>query len=308
MDARILEYFLRVVELGSINRAANELGLSQPSLSRWLALLEREFGSPLLIRTRKGVHPTDSGQQLAERAQPILRQLELLRDEIGQTSVSQVAIAMPYSLRHPMTAPFVEQLSRDAPNLMLRLHEGTSHAIWALMDEGLVDVAVIAATERAPESYDSNPLLTERLFLVGPTSSDLANAGTVTTGRLADVALILPGRPNVIRTQVEAAIKETGGTYQSRFDTDSIALCLELTRRELGYTVMPESALHGRTGTASGLSAAPIDGLELTWSLCANRARSHSVAVRTVRDRLRAFAAEPDSGAATPNTVPISQF
>jgi LysR family nitrogen assimilation transcriptional regulator len=122
MDARILEYFLRVVELGSINRAANELGLSQPSLSRWLALLEREFGSPLLIRTRKGVHPTDSGQQLAERAQPILRQLELLRDEIGQTSVSQVAIAMPCSLRHPMTAPFVEQLSRDAPNLMLRLH------------------------------------------------------------------------------------------------------------------------------------------------------------------------------------------
>jgi molybdenum-dependent DNA-binding transcriptional regulator ModE len=43
MDVRVLEYFLRVVELGSINRAAEELGLSQPSLSRWLSLLEHDI-------------------------------------------------------------------------------------------------------------------------------------------------------------------------------------------------------------------------------------------------------------------------
>jgi len=48
VEAKLLEYFLRVVELGSINRAAAELNLSQPSLSRWLSLLEREIGSALL--------------------------------------------------------------------------------------------------------------------------------------------------------------------------------------------------------------------------------------------------------------------
>jgi len=289
MDARVLEYFLRVVELGSINRAANELGLSQPSLSRWLALLEHDIGSTLLIRTRKGVQPTDAGQQLIERAQPILRQLNLLRDEIGRSAVSQVALAMPYSLRHLVTAPFIETLAGEAPNIILRLHEGMSHSIRALIEDGLVDVAVMAATEHPPESYDSTPLLTERLYLVGPKSAQLDPAEPVTGARLADVALILPGRPNVIRAQVEAAIAQAGGTYRSRFDTDSIALCLELTRRNLGYTVMPASALGPQVASDDNLSAAPIEGLELTWLLCTNRSRSHSVAVRTVSERLRSF-------------------
>ncbi len=132
MDVRVLEYFLRVVELGSINRAAEELGLSQPSLSRWLTLLEHDIGSPLLIRTRKGVHPTDAGQQLAERAQPILRQLDLLRDEVGKTAVSQVALAMPFSMQNPVTVPFIERLAADASHINLRLHEGMSHTIRAL--------------------------------------------------------------------------------------------------------------------------------------------------------------------------------
>lgn len=289
MDVRVLEYFLRVIELGSINRAAVELGLSQPSLSRWLSLLEHDIGSPLLIRTRKGVHPTDAGQQLAERAQPILRQLELLRDEIGKTAVSQVALAMPYSMRIPVTAPFIERLAVEAPHINLRLHEGMSHAIRALIEEGLVDVAVMAATEPAPESYDSTPLRTEKLLLVGHVDTGLGPDMSISGEHLAERDLILPGRPNVIRAQVEAVIADAGGRYRSRFDTDSIALCLELTRRKLGYTVMPASALEGPNTQISDLAAAPICGLELTWSLCTNRTRNHSVAVRTVSDRLRSF-------------------
>lgn len=289
MDVRVLEYFLRVVELGSINRAAVELGLSQPSLSRWLSLLEHEIGSPLLIRTRKGVQPTDAGHQLAERAQPILRQLDLLRDEVGKTAVSQVALAMPYSMRNPVTAPFIERLAAEAPHINLRLHEGMSHAIRALIEEGLVDVAVMAATEPAPESYDSTPLFTEDLLLVGHVDSEIQPSVPVSGEHLAELDLILPGRPNVIRAEVEAVIADAGGTYRSRFDTDSIALCLELTRRKLGYTVMPASALEGPATKASGFAATPIRDLKLSWSLCTNRARSHSVAVRTVSERLRNF-------------------
>ncbi|MBO6781734.1 MAG: LysR family transcriptional regulator [Alphaproteobacteria bacterium] len=292
MDARVLEYFLRVVELGSINRAAIELGLSQPSLSRWLTMLEHDIGSPLLIRTRKGVHPTDAGQQLAERAQPILRQLDLLRDEVGQGAVSQVALAMPYSVRVPVTAPFVGQLATDTPHITLRLHEGMSNTIRALIEDGLVDVAVMAATEHTPESYDSTPLFSESLYLVGPADAGLRRDMAVAGPDLGEVDMILPGRPNVIRAQVEGAIAGAGGTYRSRFDTDSIALCLELTRRNLGFTVMPESALGEPDSAGTGLSAAPIEGLELTWTLCTNRARNHSVAVRTVSERLRRFAAE----------------
>jgi LysR family nitrogen assimilation transcriptional regulator len=291
MDARILEYFLRVVEVGSINRAAGELHLSQPSLSRWLALLEHEVGTPLLIRTRRGVRPTDAGRQLVDRAQPILRQLNLLRDEIGAKATTQVALGMPFSLRALVTVPFVEQLIHDAPNLVLRVHEGLTHTIDALMAEGLVDVGVMVSPDRARDSYDTAPLLSERLYLVAAAAAGLDPMHSVPLDRLAAAGLILPGRPNQIRVQVERAIREAGGSYRSVLDAETLTLCLELTRRGLGSTVMPASALHGRLGEESGLSAAPIDRLGLVWSICANRARGHSVAVRSLAAALRDFVA-----------------
>ena len=289
MDARILEYFLRVVEVGSINRAAGELRLSQPSLSRWLTVLEHEVGTPLLIRTRRGVHPTDAGQQLVDRAQPILRQLNLLRDEIGGGAVSQVALGMPFALRRTVTVPFVAQLSRETPNLSLRVHEGMSHTIRSLMEEGLVDIGVVASSESSPDSFEVSPLFSERLFLVGPADAGLDVQSAVPVARLAELALILPDRPNVIRAQVEGAIHAAGGTYRGAIDAETLSLCLDLTRQGLGHTVMPESALSGQIGKDSGLCAAPIAGTDLTWSICANRARGHSVAVRRAAAGLRDF-------------------
>jgi LysR family nitrogen assimilation transcriptional regulator len=309
MDARILEYFLRVVEAGSINRAAGELNLSQPSLSRWLVMLEREVGTPLLIRTRRGVRPTDAGQQLAERAQPILRQLDLLRDEIGARATTQVALGMPFSLRGLVTVPLVAALACDMPTVALRVHEGMTHTIDALMAEGLVDVGVMVATAPPPDSYDTAPLFGERMFLVGPPGADLDPAVPVPVTRLAGLPLILPGRPNMIRVQVERAIRAAGGSCRNALEAETLTLCLELTRRGLGYTVMPASALHGRSdGAGNGpgaLAAAPVEGLDLDWSLCANRARSRSVAVRAVAAALQRHVAThvgPRYGGVAPGT------
>src|SRR5262245_48185516 len=67
MDLNQLEYFLRVAELGSINRAAKELGLSQPALSRSLSQLEHDLGQQLVVRCRTGITITEAGSILASR-------------------------------------------------------------------------------------------------------------------------------------------------------------------------------------------------------------------------------------------------
>ncbi|MBM3558673.1 MAG: LysR family transcriptional regulator [Alphaproteobacteria bacterium] len=137
-------------------------------------MLEHEVGTPLLIRTRRGARPTDAGRQLAERAQPILRQLNLLRDEIGSRATTQVALGMPFSLRALVTVPFVERLAREMPNLTLRVHEGMTHSIDALMAQRLVDIGVMVLPDRARDNYDTATLLRERLCLVGPTGAEFA--------------------------------------------------------------------------------------------------------------------------------------
>lgn len=173
MEARVLEYFLRVVEHGSINRAAEELRLSQPSLSRWLNLLESEVGTQLLIRTRRGIHPTDAGELLIERVRPILRQLDLLQEEVGKKGRTEIALGMPHSMQRVITAPFATAFSNANPNTTLRVHEGINNALRKWMEEGLVDLAIMTSLEQVPASFDSTPIVREQLVLVGDRHSGL---------------------------------------------------------------------------------------------------------------------------------------
>src|ERR1700739_4873136 len=106
METKQIEYFLRIAELGSINRAADDLRMSQPSLSRLILQLEREIGTALFMRTRRGVHLTDAGRLLSERARPVLRDLSKLRDDVGQRGLNQFNIALPVAFHRMVTIPF----------------------------------------------------------------------------------------------------------------------------------------------------------------------------------------------------------
>ncbi|MBX3631908.1 MAG: LysR family transcriptional regulator, partial [Simplicispira sp.] len=72
MDLRQLGYFVRVVELGSLTRAATVLRIAQPALGIQIKKLEVEFGAPLLVRHSRGVEPTDVGALLFEQAKALL--------------------------------------------------------------------------------------------------------------------------------------------------------------------------------------------------------------------------------------------
>lgn len=291
MEVRILEYFLRVVELGSINRAAAELHLSQPSLSRWLSLLEREVGTPLLIRTRQGIRVTDAGQLLVDRSAPVLRQIELLVGEVGAKARAQIALGMPTSMQRLITAPFVRQIADGHPDLSLRVYEGINPTLRAWMEAGLLDAAIVALSERVPDRFDTIPLVREQLVLVGSAAAGLSVDRPAAISDLADVDLIQPGQENLIRKQIESELRRRGHAYHGRIEAETVPLCLELTRLGVGYTVLPGCAVAGRLDP-SELTAAPIDGMFLTWAMRVNRARDHSTAVRLVTSSLVDFIVE----------------
>jgi LysR family nitrogen assimilation transcriptional regulator len=88
MELRSLRYFIKIVEFGSLSRAADALFIAQPSLSHQVALLEEEFGVRLLDRGSKGVKPTAAGIALYRCAVSIARQLEEVRGEITAEGVT----------------------------------------------------------------------------------------------------------------------------------------------------------------------------------------------------------------------------
>lgn len=289
MEIRQIELFLRICEHGSINKAATELRLSQPSLSRWLALLERELGAQLLVRTRQGIRLTDAGQILADHARPLLRQFDVLKEEIGNKSQRQINLAFPFSMQRLLTAPFAEMVIRDRPDISLRVFEGINNTIRVWMENGLLDTALIVEMERVPEHFSNRPILQESLLLVGNSDAGLKIDTPVQLSELDNLPIILPGPPNSISGHVGNALKRQGYRYNNRFEAESLSLCIELAGRGLGYTVMPYCALRYRLEEDPALSAAPIKGLHVVWKLCVNSSRAYSNANRSLIDELTDF-------------------
>lgn len=274
IDSAALAYFLRVVEFGSINRAAENLGVSQPTLSRALQSLETQVGQRLLLRTHQGVTVTPAGELMAERSRPILAQIEQLQQTMGTDGVGRLAVGLPTSWGRLVTTPLAARLLERWPAMKLRVYDGINNHLREWMEQGLLDFGVMLSLEHVPASFESVPLVSEPLLLVGPALEGRACGSTIAMPALGSLSMILPGRPNTIRTLVENSMGRGNIAYRCAVEAETLGACLNLTRAGLGWTIMPRSAVTGAELDVS--SAYPIAGLALTWDLCINRLRRHS--------------------------------
>lgn len=291
MDSQLLDYFLRVSELGSINKAAADLHLSQPTLSRHMALLEHALGAQLFARTRHGVHLTDAGRLLADRARPLLRQFAILQEQVGERASGHLSIGVPTSWHTVFTLAFVKRLATNSDGLRLRVYEGLSNVLREYLLAGLLDLCIAPLAPTRTTGYRQTRLLREPLALVEQARAGLDPRRPVHVNRLAGVKLVLPARPNVLRQQVELALAQEGLPFRVDVETDTLALCLDLVSQGIGSTVVPACALipHQEGGE---ISWAPVQGLSVTWALYENQARGHSQAVREGRKLALAAVAE----------------
>ena len=282
MDSRPLEYFLRVSELGSITRAAAELHLSQPALSRQIAALEHELGVPLFTRTHGGVQLTEAGELLEGRARPILRQLSILKEQVGEQAAGLLSFGIPPSWHHVFTEEFVARIIAESPAIKLRVYEGPSNVLREYMAAGLLDLAVVPFLPDPTPGYRQSRLLREPAMFVGSAASALLADVPTPIARLDGLKLVLPSRPNGLRLQVEHALARKGHAFKTAAEVDTLMLCLTLARRGVAHTVVPSCTLYDPSATR-GLSWSPLSGVHLSWTLCENSARSHSPAVREGR-------------------------
>ncbi len=286
MDSRLLEYFLRVAEMGSINRAASALHLSQPALSRHMAALEHEMGAALFTRTQGGVHLTEPGRVLADRARPLLRQFSGLREEVSESAAGQLTLGVPPSWRQVFTAAFLQGLMREHPELKLRVHEAVSHALRDLLLGGSLDLCLIPFDRATATGLHQLPLVREPIIVVGDASRRFVAERPMTVTQLAQERLVLPARPNVLRMQVEQACKRRHLQARIALETDNLLLCLDLARDGAGVTAVPACAMSGAVLPDPTLRWTPVRGLWLSWALYENTARSHAPPVREARRRV----------------------
>lgn len=262
-----------MVELGSINRAAVDLHISQPALSRQIQLLESELGAALLHRTSAGVTLTQAGATLFEGARGILRTWERLRSEVSGVAQGQVSLGFPHSWRHITTLPLAEHLI-EARGISGRVHEAVSRDLRRQLSQGLLDLCVASDDGTALEGCHRIPLAGDPVVLVGADRSDLPARGSVSPQMLSELPLILLARPNSLRSELEHIMAAQSLTLKVLLETDSLSTCLDLVASGAGMTVLPACSLVGEEHRR--LSWVGVEGLRTDWTVYVSSSRADS--------------------------------
>ena len=248
MDTRKLAYFVKIVDSGSITKAAAALHVAQPALSQQVSALETELKQRLLIRSKQGVEPTAAGHTLYRHAQTILRLVEQARIDVaasGAAPSGRVSIAIaPYSMASSLTPRIISEVGRRYPDIVLHLTEIYGGVLSEAIKNGRLDMALIY--EPGPiRGVQFTTLIVEDLYLVVNSRRELpvaTDAATITLEEVATVGLFLPEQIHTLRQVVQSGIDSKGLKLNLVGEVESVPSLTRLLRTDLGATILPKSA------------------------------------------------------------------
>lgn len=243
MELRQLHYFIRVVELGSMGRAAQELGVGTSALSQQISRLESELATRLLQRTSTGVVPTEAGLAFWPQAQLAIRYVEAAKAAALHARLAgQVSVGMAPSTSAVLGLPFLLAMRERYPDIGVRLVEALSGNLASMIGMRQLDLAVLFQAERA-QRWSVMPLLEERLFVIGRRGVlALPDKGVLSFGQIAGLPLILPSDQHGLRALIEAAAIRAGTVLNVVLEIDGLAMLMDAVRAGLGATIQPGAA------------------------------------------------------------------
>jgi LysR family transcriptional regulator, benzoate and cis,cis-muconate-responsive activator of ben and cat genes len=170
MELRQLRYFLAVARTLNFTKAADEVHIAQPPLSRQIANLEEELGVPLLQRTPRALHLTPAGEFFAEHAREILQRIQRLKDDtaaLGDRGVQTVRVGFELSLLNEHAARVMRHLREDFPSVRFEPEVLPAERLLPALRDGEVDIAVGREVSKDAE-IEQLVTRTESLVLVFP--------------------------------------------------------------------------------------------------------------------------------------------
>ena len=288
MNLRRLKYFVKIVDIGSLTQAADVLHIAQPALSQQLATLEGEFRQQLLVRTKRGVTPTEAGKILYRHAQIILRQFEQAQSDVnnaGHTLSGHVSVGLaPGTAASALALPLLKTVRARHPAIVLYLNENFGTTLSELVMSGRMDMAVLYAGKTVVHGLSYHSLLKEPLFLVSPRGASNVSE-EINLSDVGQMELLLPRPYNYLRKYVDEALTGLQQTANVVAEIESVATLNAAIAAGLGATILPESA--ARTMAASvqtQLRRIVSPAIEVPLALCESDHLPMSEPAQAVKD------------------------
>lgn len=200
MELRVLRYFLTVAKEQSFTKAAEQLHITQPTLSRQLASLEEELGTVLFDRGGHGVTLTEDGLLLKRRALEIIDMEDRIIDDFKSNSEiieGTITIGCGEFTAIETLAKVCKSFRNKYPKVQIAIHTATADIVYDMMEKGLVDIGFFLEPVNT-EGLDYIRIEDSDHWVVGMNPNDpLAEKEHIMKEDLIDKPLIFPERTNV---------------------------------------------------------------------------------------------------------------
>ena len=249
MDLASLDAFLAIADSGSFSAAGERLHLTQPAVSKRIAVLEAQLGRRLFDRIGREVALTEAGQALLPRARRILAELDDSRralDNLDAEVGGRLSLATSHHIGLHRLPPLLRAFSHEHPQAALDLQFLDSEQAWAQVLHGRVELALTtlgpaAAPLRTVPVWD-DPLE----FVVAP-DHPLAARDDVTLADLAAHPAVLPDADTFTHRIVADCFASAGLAPTLRMTTNTMETLKMLAGVGLAWTVLPHTMLDAQT-------------------------------------------------------------
>ncbi|MFF2747341.1 transcriptional regulator CynR [Kitasatospora sp. NPDC058048] len=245
-ELRHLRYLLAVAEHGSFTRAAEELHISQPTLSQQIRQLERTLGVQLLDRTGRTVRLTDAGAVYTDHARRALRDLaaaERAVHDVQDLSRGHLRLGVTPTFTAYLVGPLTAELHARHPGVGLTLTETTQDRIEAALLADDLDLGIAFAGTHPP-GLTATALFTETLSLVTGTSRARTLPDPLPVHALKDEQLALLSGDFATRAHIDGYFARHRAAPRITVEANSVQALTEIVRRTGLATVLPDALAH----------------------------------------------------------------
>lgn len=250
LNSQQLEYFLAVAKGKRFSHAAEELFISQSSLSKQIKSLEEELGVDLFIREPAGAVLTPAGEVFFQYASGAWSEWETLQVNLAPYSRSALARvrvgALPLMTAYDLHAD-LSDFQVDNPMLQVEYWERNQGDIIARLEMHRLDVAVLRTDRLSREAYDWVPLIRDEVMIVASRLHHLARRAEVSLDELKNEPFVLIDRQSSIYCTFVEECRRRGFVPNVKFTHARHDAVVSAVTRNIGITPLPRGLVHGRS-------------------------------------------------------------
>ncbi len=291
ITTRQLSYFVALAEAGNFTRAAERMGISQPSLSQQIRALETVLGGALFERGGPAI-PTPLGRETLERARRILLDLSDMEDARAASAdalVGTIRLGVSPTLGAYLLPSLVARLHREHPTLRVHIREGLPTALTSGLGTGEHDL-ILLQLPVAGRTFHTERLFREALYLAMAADHPLSARTAIETTDLRGQSLLTLVPEYRMAQQVAAIAEEVGGIMLNDYEGTSLDAIRQMAGMGMGLALLPELYVRQEVRDGDDVVVRPIRGgryyreIGLLWRVGAGRAPAYQL----IADLLRA--------------------